>query len=96
MGRKLSFDILHSNIFDYIEFAPNYSLIEISVSPEIIGKTISELSWNKIKINIIAIKRNGVLNLNPGANQEIHRDDTLLVMGENDDLEKLQQTILNE
>ena len=94
MGRKISFDVIHSNIFDYIEFAPNSSLIEISVSPDIIGKSLEELSWENIKVNIIAIKRDNKLNLNPGGLERIKEKDTLLVIGENDDLEKLQQQIL--
>ncbi len=95
MGRKISYDILYSNIFDYIEFAPNCSLIEIAASSQLEGKTLSELSWDNVEINIIAIKRGGELHLNPGPKEKIKEDDILIIIGEDKDLEKIQQKMID-
>ena len=93
MGRKLSFDILYSNIFDYIEFAPHCSLMEIAASAKIEDKKLRELSWDHIDVNIIAIKRGGELHLNPGPGETIQKDDILIIIGESEDLETLQHDL---
>lgn len=72
------------HILDYIALDEEHAIFEISVPAEWIGQTIQELDIRrKYKINILGIKRNGELKLNAEPEMFLHRDETLLVLGEN-------------
>lgn len=91
MGERIANNLISSNVLDYLEFAPNYSVVEIMASENMIGKTLAEVGFrNKFDVNVMAIKRGDNLNLTPGANDKIMADDNLIVMGKNDNLDKIR------
>ena len=62
IAEKLAVRYSAKNVFDYIELSSEYSIYEIPVLREWIGKSIKELNIrNRYNINIIAIKKNDVL-----------------------------------
>ncbi len=91
MGERIANNLISSNVLDYLEFAPNYSVVEIMASESMIGKTLAELGFrNKFDVNIMAIKSGQNLNMTPGGNDKIEEDDTLIVMGKNENLDKVR------
>jgi len=76
-----------TNIFDYIELTSDYSIFEIGIPDEWIGKTIIEVDVrNTYNINIIAIKKENVLNPSPGGNYVFQLGDHIEVIGKSSDV----------
>lgn len=91
MGERIANNLISSNVLDYLEFAPDYSVVEVMASEKMIGKTLAELGFrNKYDVNVMAIKSGQELNMTPGANDKIKEDDTLIVMGKNENLDKVR------
>lgn len=77
------------HVFDYIDLGEDYSIFEIEVPKSWVGKTISELDIRrKYKINVMAFKSNGKLNMNVLADSVLNADETMLVLGENKNIHK--------
>lgn len=91
MGIRVAKSLLSSNsVLDFIEFAPDFSIVEIAPLPEWLGRTIIQLNIRaNHNINVIAIKRGMQVNVSVHANDEIRGGDVLIVMGHNKDIEKL-------
>ncbi len=91
MGVRIAHNLISSNVLDYIEFAPDYSIVEIVSTPNMVGKSLAQLDLrSKFGVNVMAIKRGKDLNITPGANDRFLESDVLIVMGKNDDLDKLK------
>ncbi|AOY76386.1 potassium channel family protein [Clostridium formicaceticum] len=92
MGMRVAHNLVSTNILDYIELAPEYSIMEITALDEWDGKTLLELNIrSKFGINIMAVKHGSHINVSPTANDVVHRGDVLVVIGHNNDLKKLQK-----
>lgn len=92
MGTRVARQLVSSNFLDHIEFAPDYSIVEIKVMEEWKGKSLRDLKLNiRYGINIIAIKQGDDLNISPYADDIIEEDDILIVIGNNNDLKKLEK-----
>ncbi|MEW9122048.1 MAG: TrkA family potassium uptake protein [Thermotaleaceae bacterium] len=92
MGVRVAHNLVSSNILDYIELAPDYSIVEISALKEWEGKTLSELNMRaRYGINVMAIKHGVEINISPNALDSIRKDDVLVVIGHNDDVHKIEK-----
>lgn len=92
MGVRVAHNLVSKNILDYIELSPDYSIIETIVPENWDGKTLQELNVRgKHGINIMAIKNGKEINISPKADDIIKKDDTLVVVGSNGDLNKLDR-----
>lgn len=77
------------HIFDYIELDSEYAVFEVDVPYNWAGKSIGDLDIRKKhKINIMAIKRNGSLELAISPESRLSATDTLLVIGKYHDIQK--------
>ena len=78
-----------SDLFDYIELTEDYAIFEISIPEEWNGKSIGRLDIRKKhRVNIMAVKRNGELNLNITSDTVLDNRETLLVLGRYKDIQK--------
>ncbi|MFW5998322.1 MAG: potassium channel family protein [Bacillota bacterium] len=92
MGVRIAHNLISSNVLDYIEFAPDYSVIEIMATPNMVGNSLGELELrSNYNVNVMAIKRDQNLNISPGAGDKILEGDILVVMGENKNLDKVKE-----
>ncbi|MDD2523647.1 MAG: TrkA C-terminal domain-containing protein, partial [Endomicrobiaceae bacterium] len=105
MAKKLAESMVSPNILEQIEFSHDYNLVEIIAPKEFWGKTIKSSGVrNKYGINIIAIKRQIPFvnddgqtdikedtNIAPGPDDEILENDVLVVVGKQEELEKLKK-----
>ncbi|MBZ4645041.1 MAG: trk/ktr system potassium uptake protein [Petroclostridium sp.] len=92
MGVRVAHNLVSTNILDYIELSPDYSIMEITAPEHWEGKTLKELNVRvRYGINIMAIKNGTEINISPKADDVIRQDDVLVVIGSNDDLNKLDR-----
>jgi trk system potassium uptake protein TrkA len=91
MGVRLAHNLVSSNVLDFIELAPDYSIVEIAALPEWEGKTLKDLDMRaRYGINIMAIKRDEEINISPRADDVIKTNDILVVIGSNEDLVRIE------
>ena len=77
------------HIFDYIELDDDNAIFEIAVPSAWIGRTVGEINIRKkYNINIMALKRNGKLELTVTPDTCFTRDAAMLVLGKNKDIQK--------
>lgn len=92
MGVRVAHNLVSSSILDYIELAPDYSIVEIAAFPEWENKTLKELRLpTKFGVSVMAIKRDDEVNISPYADDMILKDDVLIVVGSNQDLKKIER-----
>ncbi len=77
------------SVFDYIELTPDYSIYEITPPESWIGKTILDLAIRtNYHISILATKQDGVLSPLPHPDYRFDKDQRLVIMGGNEDVQK--------
>ena len=80
------------NIENYIEVTEGYSIFEVKIPEKKEKKTIHQIDVRKkYGINILGI-RNGRMNMNPAFDTVLHKEDTMLFLGENEQLHRLFHT----
>ncbi len=90
IAEKVAMRYNSDNIFDYIQLTSDYSIYEIPILKEWIGKTIVEVNVRQnYNVSIIAIKVGATLNPSPGANYVFGRDDHIVVIGKPTDVFKI-------
>ncbi len=77
------------HILDYIELDEEHAIVELSVPDEWQGKTIGELEIRKkYHVNIMAVKKDGRLDLTVGPDTELFYDETVLILGSHRQIQK--------
>lgn len=87
---RLANSLVSKSVIDYINISSEYKILEI-ITPELfVGKTLRENNIReKFHLNVIAIKRDQDIIVNPVANQTIMSKDVLVILGKNECLAKL-------
>lgn len=90
MGVHLANNLAFNNLFDAIELTAEYSIADINVPGDWEGKNLRELRLReRCGVNVVGVKRNGELQINPPADEPARRGDMFVLLGRNSDLEKL-------
>ena len=90
MGCHLAKNLAFGNFLDAVELTAEYSIAEIPVLQQWVGKNLLELNLRKkYRINVIAVKRNSELEISPSADRTFLDGDILVILGKNDVLKKL-------
>ena len=77
------------HIFDYIELDRDHAIFEVAIPESWLGKTVGEVDIRKkYGINIMALKRNGQINLTIHSDTLLENGETMLVLGHNKDIQK--------
>ena len=77
------------HILDYIELGDDYALFEVPIPFEWLSRTIGQIDIRKkYGINIIGIKRNGILDLSITPATVLVKGETMLVLGRYKDIQK--------
>lgn len=77
------------HILDYIEIDDDYAIFEVTIPENWIGKTIGQIDIRKkYKINIMALKSDGKIELTIHSDTVLEPGKTLLVMGDHKDIQK--------
>ena len=77
------------HIFDYVELDEEHGIFEISIPDAWIGKTVGELDIRKkYNVNSMALRCNGVLDMNIASETLLGDDQTMLVLGNIKNIQK--------
>ncbi len=77
------------HIFDYIELDGEYSIFEIGIPHAWVGKTVGQIDIRKKHgLNIMAVKRDGVLFPTVTPDTLLSENETMLVLGSYKDVQK--------
>ncbi|MDW7672382.1 MAG: TrkA family potassium uptake protein [Bacillota bacterium] len=94
MGVRLAYNLTSTNILDYIELAPDYSIMEIVAPDRWVNKTLEETDVRaKYGISVLAIKHGEAINVSPKAQEIVQMGDVLVVVGANEDLQRVQEKV---
>ncbi len=91
---KVSRSVSSPNLLDYLPLAEGYSIVEIAPPIDFIGKSIRDLQLrNRYTVQIIAVKEliPERINFIPSPDFIIKDSDSLIIMGTNEDLEKIEK-----
>ena len=77
------------HIFDYVQLSDTHAIFEIEMPQNWVGKTIGQVDIRKkFNINIMALKRDGKLDMAIRPDTMLTDDATMLVLGESPDIQK--------
>lgn len=97
MGRRIAHKIISNNVLDYLELSDEHSIVEIVANDRINGKTIIDLDIRaKYGINIVAIKRNKDIIVSPLAIERIQKNDILIVIGADTDINRFEKRLFGD
>ncbi len=90
IGVRIANNLISDNFVDYIELSEDYSIVEVSILEDWIGKSLRDIDMRvKYGINVMAIReQNDSINITPG-NVTLKEGDVLVVIGSNKDLKKI-------
>lgn len=89
---RLAKSLSSPNLLDYIELSEDYSIVELPAPQSWIGKTLKELNVRaKLGVNILAVRRNGKMDISPAAELCFQNGDVVVVLGDTRALEAVQK-----
>lgn len=94
MGERVAHNLIATNILEFIELSPEYSIIEFTVPHNWIGKNLRDLNLRvKYGVNVVALKgsNDDTINAAPMADDSIKEDTILVVIGSNENLKRLEK-----
>ena len=90
-GIRLAKNLLSSGFIDVISLSKDASIVEIDVKEEWCGKNLIELNLRKkYGFNIVAIKKDGKVNVNVNPEQALDSESSLIVIANTSKLGKLK------
>lgn len=105
MAVRLAGSLMTPNIIDHIPLTPGHSIVEIKAPESFWGKTIGELDIRKkYRVEVVAVKKyvtskldgkesldESQTRVSPLASEVINLGDALVVIGKNEDIEKIRE-----
>jgi len=90
MAIKLARSLVSRNFLEQINLSSTYSIIELMAPRMFINKNLAELGLRKkMNINVLAIRRGEDIIVSPGPDEVINRGDVLVILGQNDHLQEI-------
>lgn len=97
MGVRVAHNLVSSNLLDFIELSPDYSIMEINAPEKWVGKTLKDLHVRATYgINIMALKKDNEINISPKADDLVTKDSVIVCIGSNETLEELEKRVLGD
>jgi trk system potassium uptake protein TrkA len=102
MGARVANSLISTSVIEHIELSGESSIVELIPPKEFMGKSLREINVRaKFGVNVIAIKRKipsatkkeeeEIVNVSPRAEDTIKKGDVLVVLGPNENIEKLKK-----
>jgi trk system potassium uptake protein TrkA len=94
-GTKLAQNLLSSNVLEFLELTPEYVIVEILPLKEWYNHDLIELNLRACYgLNIIAINRNGNINIVLSPSEIIKEEDRLIVIGHHKQILQFEKSTL--
>ena len=92
MGQKVAQGLSSSSVLNFIEFSEDYGIVELEAPSSWRGKTLQELDVrNAFHVTVIALRRNGTLDVSPRADVPIEAGDNVVALGRSEDINRLHE-----
>ncbi|MBP3542584.1 MAG: TrkA family potassium uptake protein [Clostridia bacterium] len=92
MGARLARSIVSPSVLELMNLSDDYQIMEIILPENWEGKSLKTLDVRrKYGVNILAVNRNDLFMVSPAPDMPLEKDDTLLVLGKQQDVEELRQ-----
>ena len=89
---RLAKSLSSPNLLDYIEPSEDYSIVELPAPKAWIGKNLKELNVRaQLGVNILAVRRDGVMDVSPAAEFAFAQGDIVVALGDTKALDALQK-----
>lgn len=89
---RLAKSLSSPNLLDYIELSEDYSIIELPAPRSWEGKNLKELNVRaKLGVNILAVRREGKMDVSPAADFTFQSGDIVVVLGDTKALDAVQK-----
>lgn len=89
---RLAKSLSSPNLLDYIELSEDYSIVELPAPKAWIGKNLKELNVRaQLGVNILAVRRDGVMDVSPAAEFAFAQGDIVVALGDTKALDALQK-----
>lgn len=89
---RLAKSLSSPNLLDYIELSEDYSIIELPTPKSWEGKNLKELNVRaKLGVNILAVRRDGHMDVSPAAEFTFQSGDIVVVLGDTKALNTVQK-----
>ncbi|MEW8994907.1 TrkA family potassium uptake protein [Clostridium sp.] len=94
MGIRVAHNLCSSNILDYIELSPDFSIAEIVTPKEWEGHSLKELDLRvRYSVNVVAIKRDDNIEVSPAADEVIQEGDIIVAIGGTSELNSIESLV---
>ncbi len=94
MGIRVAHNLCSSNILDYIELSPDFSIAEIVTPKEWEGHSLKDLDLRvRYSINVVAIKRDDNIEVSPSADEIIQEGDIIVAIGGTAELNNIESLV---
>ena len=91
-AQRLARTLNSHNVLEYIELSEDFGILDVPAPKSWIGKSLRELNVRaKLGVTIIAVENGGKTNVSPTADYAVGEGDTLVMLGDNVALEKVQK-----
>jgi trk system potassium uptake protein TrkA len=91
-ANRLARSLATPNVLDYIELSDEYGIAEVPAPESWNGKSIKDLNVrSKLGVNILAIRRDGKIQVSPGADFVVNSGDIIVVLGDSRALKAVQK-----
>lgn len=93
MALRLAQNLANNNVLNYIELSPEYSIVERKVPENWVGQSIVELNIRaRYRITILAVRDlQDQMTIAPGRDYVFQSGDTVLALGRNEDIERMER-----
>jgi trk system potassium uptake protein len=94
MGIRVAHNLCSSNILDYIELSPDFSIAEIVTPKEWEGHSLKDLDLRvRYSVNVVAIKRDDNIEVSPAADEVIQEGDIIVAIGGTAELNGIESLV---
>ncbi|MDQ0214810.1 trk system potassium uptake protein TrkA [Oikeobacillus pervagus] len=96
MGKRIAHNIVSNNVLDYLELSDEHSIVELVANDLLDGHSLMDLDIRaKYGINIVAIKRGSEIIISPLADELIQKQDVMIVIGADSDINRFEKKVLH-
>ncbi|MFW6182720.1 MAG: potassium channel family protein [Chloroflexota bacterium] len=87
-GIRLAEELMAPTVLERVHLGPDFSAVELRTPRSLADQTLAQLDLrNRLGVTILVIKRDEQLLVSPPGDTVLMKDDLLLVLGANDDLQ---------
>ncbi|HLD97546.1 MAG TPA: TrkA family potassium uptake protein [Candidatus Nanoarchaeia archaeon] len=86
-GKRLAWQLMSSDVLEFIELSPQYAVKETEVPSEFVGKAIKQLHiGTKFNVLVLAIQRDADRLIVPSTDLKFEKDDKITMVGKTEDM----------